>query len=138
MGWERRDAGWSLISGRRVFRGRGQLMNRKPDDRPENDNKDERLKKLGEYIRGASLETMNFIHGKLTNDKGSADPYVGAQVAGLAAIYLINMATKEQGERMKLIDDMKKAVQEIDGDADVLAMDQDAQFICLPQSSIVH
>lgn len=113
-------------------------MNRKPDDRPENDNKDERLKKLGEYIRGASLETMNFIHGKLTNDKGAADPYVGAQVAGLAAIYLINMATKEQGERMKLIDDMKKAVQEIDGDADVLAMDQDAQFIYLPQSSIVH
>ena len=115
-------------------------MNRKPDDRPENDNKDERLKKLGEYIRGASLETVNFIHAKLTSDKGSADPYLGAQVAGLAAIYLINMATKEEGERMKLIGYMKKAVQEIDGDddADLLAMDQDAQFVCLPQSSIVH
>ncbi len=113
-------------------------MNREPDDRPENDSEDERRKKIGEYIRGTSVETVNFIHGKLTNDKGSADPYVGAQVAGLAAIYLINMATKEQGERMKLIDDMKKAVQEIDGDADVLAKDQDAQFVCLPQSSIVH
>ena len=115
-------------------------MDRKPDDRLENDNKDERLKKLGEYIKGVSLETMNFIHAKLTNDKGSADPYVGAQIAGLAAIYLINMATKEEGERMKLIGYMKKAVQEIDGDddADLLAMDQDAQFVCLPQSSIVH
>ena len=129
-----------FIRRRRVFRGRGQLMDRKPDDRLENDNKDERLKKLGEYIKGVSLETMNFIHAKLTNDKGSADPYVGAQIAGLAAIYLINMATKEEGERMKLIGYMKKAVQEIDGDddADLLAMDQDAQFVCLPQSSIVH
>ena len=129
-----------FIRRRRVFRGRGQLMDRKPDDRLENDNKDERLKKLGEYIKGVSLETMNFIHAKLTSDKGSADPYLGAQVAGLAAIYLINMATKEEGERMKLIGYMKKAVQEIDGDddADLLAMDQDAQFVCLPQSSIVH
>jgi len=110
-------------------------------DDESNETKEERIKRLGEYVRGVSIETMNFIHAKMTSDKGSADPYVGAHIAGLAAIYLLHMATKDESQREDFINELKKAIKEVDEDDaeddDILAL-KDGQFVCLTQSSTVH